>query len=95
MAPEEPPDPIAVALAVARILDGLEVPWLIGGSLASSVHGEPRSTNDVYLETYNRKRPHRGRGMEGRTPYAVLKAGLKEAKKAARTKPPKQQKKAA
>jgi hypothetical protein len=33
--------------------------------------------------------------MEGRTPYAVFNAGLKEAKKAARTKPPKQQKKAA
>jgi len=42
---------------------------------------------DVYLESYNRKRPHRGRGMEGRTPYAVFKAGLKDAKKAARTNP--------
>ena len=31
---------------------------------------------DVYLETYNRRRPHRGRGMEGRTPYAVFKAGI-------------------
>ncbi len=24
---------------------------------------------DAYIETYNRNRPHRGRGMEGRTPY--------------------------
>ena len=24
---------------------------------------------EAYLETYNRKRPHRGRAMEGRTPY--------------------------
>src|SRR5687768_8270348 len=47
MAPDEPPDPIAVALAIARILDDLEIRYLIGGSLASSVHGEPRSTNDV------------------------------------------------
>ena len=39
---------------------------------------------DEYLETYNRKRPHRGRGMEGRTPYQVFKAGLKAAKQAAR-----------
>ena len=31
---------------------------------------------DVYLETYNRHRPHRGRGMEGRTPYEVFKAGI-------------------
>lgn len=42
---------------------------------------------DVYLEAYNRKRPHRGRGMEGRTPYAAFKAGLKDAKKAARENP--------
>ena len=31
---------------------------------------------DVYLETYNQRRPHRGRGMEGRTPYEVFKAGI-------------------
>ena len=31
---------------------------------------------DVYLETYNQRRPHRGRGMEGRTPYDVFKAGI-------------------
>ncbi len=31
---------------------------------------------DVYLETYNRRRPHRGRGMEGRTPYDVFKSGI-------------------
>ena len=30
---------------------------------------------DVYLETYNQRRPHRGRGMEGRTPCDVFKAG--------------------
>jgi transposase InsO family protein len=42
---------------------------------------------DSYLETYNRKRPHRGRGMDGRTPFAVFKAGLKDAKKAASEHP--------
>ena len=31
---------------------------------------------DAYLETYNRRRPHQGRGMKGRTPYAVFKAGI-------------------
>ena len=46
---------------------------------------------DVYLETYNRKRPHRGRGMEGRVPYTVFKAGLKEAKKAAKSTPRKEE----
>jgi len=39
----------------------------------------------VYFETDNRKRPHRGRRMEGRTLYAVFKASLKDAKKAAKT----------
>ncbi len=31
---------------------------------------------DAYLETYNTRRPHRGRGMEGRTPYKVFKARI-------------------
>ena len=31
---------------------------------------------DAYLETYNRQRPHPGRGMKGRTPYEVFKAGI-------------------
>ena len=33
---------------------------------------------DAYLETYNRNRPHRGRGMEGRTPYQVFKKGIRK-----------------
>lgn len=40
---------------------------------------------DVYLASYNRKRPHRGRSMEGRTPYQVFKTGLQKAKQAAKT----------
>jgi hypothetical protein len=47
MAPDRQPDPIAVALDVASILERLNIPYLVGGSLASAVHGEPRSTNDV------------------------------------------------
>jgi hypothetical protein len=31
---------------------------------------------DDYLVTYNIKRPHQGRNMNGRTPIAVFKAGL-------------------
>lgn len=50
---------------------------------------------EAYLEQYNTKRPHRGRGMEGRTPYQVFKAGLKDAKKAARTRENKEEKEAA
>lgn len=47
MAPAGPPDPIEVAASIARIFERLGIRYLIGGSLASSVHGEPRSTNDV------------------------------------------------
>jgi hypothetical protein len=50
---------------------------------------------EVYLEQYNTKRPHRGRGMEGRTPFQVFKAGLKEAKKAARARVKEERKEAA
>jgi hypothetical protein len=31
---------------VAALLDALEIRWVLGGSLASSMVGEPRSTND-------------------------------------------------
>ena len=31
---------------------------------------------DVYLETYDQRRPHRVRGMEGRTLYEVFKPGI-------------------
>lgn len=41
------PDPIAVALAVAHALESLGVPHTIGGSIASSFAGEPRSTIDI------------------------------------------------
>lgn len=37
---------------------------------------EMQNDLDGYLETYNARRPHRGRGMKGRTPYQVFKAGI-------------------
>ena len=40
-------DPIAVALRVADTLDALNVASTIGGSIASSFAGEPRSTLDI------------------------------------------------
>ena len=43
------PDPVAVTLMVIEALEGLGVPYLIGGSLASSVHGAVRSTWDTDL----------------------------------------------
>lgn len=47
MTPEALPDPIAIAVRFTGILEDLDVDYLVGGSLASSVHGEPRSTNDI------------------------------------------------
>lgn len=40
-------DPIEIAADTGARLDALGVSWVIGGSIASSVHGEPRSTQDV------------------------------------------------
>ena len=44
-----PAEPLQVALQVAAALERCGVRYLIGGSLASSVAGEPRSTMDVDL----------------------------------------------
>ena len=40
-------DPIAVAIAVVRVLDSLGIANTVGGSIASSFAGEPRSTIDI------------------------------------------------
>ncbi|MBA4071476.1 MAG: hypothetical protein C0497_06525 [Gemmatimonas sp.] len=47
MAPDSFPDPIAVAISFSALLERLGISYLIGGSFASSIHGEPRSTNDI------------------------------------------------
>jgi hypothetical protein len=39
--------PFALVQRVAKILDGLAIPYALGGSLASSLFGEPRTTVDV------------------------------------------------
>ncbi len=54
-ATELPSDPIRVLLEVAAALDGAGVDYLLGGSLASSVLGEPRSTADIDLAVALRK----------------------------------------
>jgi hypothetical protein len=43
----EPIDPIGTALLVARHLDAMQILHTIGGSIASSFAGEPRSTVDI------------------------------------------------
>lgn len=42
-----PVDPIGIALLVARVLETIGVAHTIGGSIASSFAGEPRSTADI------------------------------------------------
>ena len=42
-------EPIAVALSVIAALEALGAPYLIGGSLASAVHGVARATMDADL----------------------------------------------
>ncbi|MCD6553417.1 MAG: hypothetical protein J7M16_05345 [Anaerolineae bacterium] len=42
-------EPIAVTLLVIEVLERLNVPYLIGGSLASAVHGVARATVDTDL----------------------------------------------
>jgi len=43
------PEPLGVLARVAAALTRLDVPYFVAGSLASSLHGEPRSTNDIDL----------------------------------------------
>ena len=47
MSPEGPPEPVRVAAQFARLLESLDIPYLLVGSLASSVHGQPRVTDDI------------------------------------------------
>lgn len=43
----EPVEPLSIAMLVAEIFDELQIPYTIGGSIASTMAGEPRSTVDV------------------------------------------------
>jgi hypothetical protein len=42
-------DPLLVVSVLARVFDELGIRYLVGGSLASSVYGIPRATQDVDL----------------------------------------------
>ncbi len=43
------PGPLEIVEKVTFILDSLNIPYFIGGSLASSLHGIPRATQDIDL----------------------------------------------
>jgi hypothetical protein len=40
-------EPVLVVAKLARIFDSLEIRYVVGGSLASSIYGIPRATQDV------------------------------------------------
>jgi hypothetical protein len=41
------PDILTIAFQVAEAMERAQVPYFLGGSLASSLQGEPRATNDI------------------------------------------------
>lgn len=41
------PEPIDVTLQVAEVFEHLNIPYFIGGSLATAIHGVARATMDV------------------------------------------------
>jgi hypothetical protein len=45
--PEAVNDVLEVALKIAQALEIVGARYFVGGSLASSIHGEPRATNDI------------------------------------------------
>ncbi len=42
-------EPLATPLLIIRVLDRMKIPYVVAGSFASSIHGEPRSTRDCDL----------------------------------------------
>jgi hypothetical protein len=41
------PEPLRITVAVARVFERMEIPYFVGGSLASSAHGVARATLDA------------------------------------------------
>jgi hypothetical protein len=47
---EQGDDAVAIALRVGAAIEAAGGSYFVGGSLASSLQGEPRATNDIVLE---------------------------------------------
>ena len=60
-------EPVSVAIQVVAELDRLNIDYLVGGSIASSVHGRPRTTEDADLvaKVEDRHVEHLVRDLEG------------------------------
>jgi len=44
-------EPVQITLQIVQVFDRLNFPYFVGGSLASSLHGVPRATQDVDIVT--------------------------------------------
>lgn len=42
-------EPLDIVVALVEIFEGLDIPYHLGGSFASSIHGHPRQTQDADL----------------------------------------------
>jgi len=42
-------EPVVVVAKLASVFDGLKIRYVVGGSVASSIYGIPRATQDVDL----------------------------------------------
>jgi hypothetical protein len=42
-------DPLSLAFRIARLLEELDIPYAVAGAVASTIHGEPRATEDLGL----------------------------------------------
>lgn len=72
-------DPFEIAGRVTELLEVMEVEYFLGGSLASTVHGEPRFTQDVNI-VVRLDRSHVARlSSELRSEFSLSEVALEEA----------------
>jgi hypothetical protein len=70
---------LAVAVRVANALERVGIPYLLGGSLASAIHGEPRATLDVDFAVHMTPDEARGLALELEADFHVVPEALVEA----------------
>jgi len=73
------PDPIEIALILGRILEQLGVRYCVGGSVASSVYGEARTTLDVDIVAELRPEHVDALVAATRTEFHVLEEAVRRA----------------
>jgi hypothetical protein len=80
-------DEYGVALRVAAVFEELGIDYALGGSLASSLHGEPRSTNDVDFAVRLQEREIARLVAELSPEFLIDEEGLRAALRAGRSYP--------